>query len=511
MIDDDPLDRELYRQCLRDAGFRQFAFDESDSVAAGLSKAKEFRPDCILLDFNLPDMDGIEAMNRIKADFGKLPSAVVMLTAFGDEELAVRAMKAGAMDYLPKENLSATLARTVVSAIERHEMQKRIEEQRAALENSGRRLQNLLEAIPQMVWTANAEDRLEYANRRWVEYTGLAAEETERLGWSQCLHPDDLERTLQAWKAAAASGSVFEIEHRLRRASDGSYRWHLVRAVPMRSEGAITNWFGTCTEIEDQKQAEREVQQKEKLEGIGLLASGVAHDFNNLLMCIVGGASCAMGRLPDSHPAQELLRDVVDAGQRASELTRKMLAYAGKGSFSLEFVNLGKLVRETCEMLRPSVPSTIRVECHNGRNVPPVETDRTQMRQVLMDLLENAVEAIGDGVNGRVSVRTTAVEVGEKPTSAMDFGVAAMPSGRYVALEVRDTGCGMDEATQRRIFDPFFTTKFMGRGLGLAAVGGFARSHGGVVQVESSPGKGSRFRLILPAAEMRENAHAQAS
>jgi PAS domain S-box-containing protein len=499
IVDDDPLDRALYRHCLPNSRSWQFEFEEADTVSSGLERARIFQPDCTLLDFNLPDMDGLEAIDQIRGEFGKLPTAVVMLTAFGDEELAVRAMKAGAMDYLPKENLTATLARTVASAIERHQMQERIEAQRTALENTGRYLQNLLEAIPQMVWTANAEGRLQYANQRWTEYTGLAVAEAERLGWNQCLHPDDRYRTLEAWESAIASGSVFEIEHRLRRASDGSYRWHLVRAVPMRSAGELTNWLGTCTEIEDQKQADRAIQQQEKLEGIGALAGGVAHDFNNLLMSIVGGASCAMERLPDSHPAQDLLHDVVEAGEHAAELTRKMLAYAGKGNYCLEAVDIGRLARETCDALRSSLPPIIHLECSSGCSVPLVQTDPNQMRQVLVDLVKNAVESIGEGSPGRVSVRTSAVEFDEKSIARMEFALGSAHSGNYVALEVRDTGCGMDEQTQKRIFDPFFTTKFMGRGLGLAAVGGFIRSQKGGVQVESGPGKGTRFCLMLPA------------
>lgn len=508
IIDDDPIDRELFKRYLLQAPASRFELAEADSVTAGAEKAKSLRPDCMLLDFNLPDMNGIEAMAWIRGELGQLPWAVIVLTAFGGEELAVRAMKAGAMDYLPKDSVTAgTLARTVIGAIERHQLQQRIEEQRSALEKSWRRYQVLLEAIPEMVWTVNAEGRVEYVNRRWLEYTGLAPERASRLGWDHILHPDDRDRTWGAWNAAVASGSVFEIEHRLRRASDGSHRWHLVRAVPMLTEGGtVTNWFGTCTEIEDQKQNEKAILEKQKLEGIGALAGGVAHDFNNLLMCILGGASCAMERLPESHPVQELLRGVVQAGEQAAELTRKMLAYAGKGSFFLELINIGELVQEVCEILRPSIPATIHLECQSGRGIPPIETDRTQMRQVVVDLVTNAAEAIGQAAPGRISVRTAMVDIDGESIGKGDFGPAAIRPGRYATLEVRDTGCGMDEETQNRIFDPFFTTKFIGRGLSLAAVHGFVRSLKGSVQLHSAPGKGTRFRLLLPAAQEPETA-----
>ena len=162
IVDDDPLDRELYVRCLQQSPASQFLFEESASVRAAIEKITTAPPDCILLDFNLPDMDGIEAMGLLKTKLGELPSAVVMLTAFGGEELAVRAMKAGAMDYLPKDNLlGGSLVRAVYGAIDRYRMQRRIQDQRSALEASGRRYQMLLEAIPQMVWTANAEGRVE--------------------------------------------------------------------------------------------------------------------------------------------------------------------------------------------------------------------------------------------------------------------------------------------------------------------------------------------------------------
>jgi PAS domain S-box-containing protein len=503
IVDDDPVDRGLYKQCLRQSPVWEFEFAEADCAIAGIDLAATWRPDCTLLDFNMPDMDGIEVLRRISQPHG-FPCATVMLTAYGGEDLAVRAMKAGASDYLPKGRLSAdTLPHAVINAVQRFRMQQQIEQQRSALATSERRYQILLEAIPQMVWIANAEGRVEYANRRWFEYTGLPPKDAEtlHLGWDRVLHPDDCGRTWSAWNQATDVGASFEIEHRLKRASDGSYRWHLVRAVPLRADaGEIANWLGTCTEIEDQKRADRAVLEERKLKDLGLLAGGVAHDFNNLLVCILCGASTAMESVPAAHPAQSMLRDVVQAGERLAELTRRMLAYAGKGMFSLGRTDIGRLVRDACESIRASIPRTICLEIHGGRDVPPVRTDAAQMRQVVVDLVINAVEAIGASPSGKISVRSTVVEIDGEPGPKSEFPPTAIPAGKYVALDVQDTGCGMDEVTQSKIFDPFFTTKFVGRGLSLAAVHGFVRTTGGDVQVDSTPGKGTRFRVLLPAA-----------
>jgi PAS domain S-box-containing protein len=266
-----------------------------------------------LLDFNLPDMDGIEVSAASKPSRTGLPCATIMLTAYGGEELAVRAMKAGASDYLPKGRLSAdTLPHAVVNAIERFRMQQQIEQQRSALTISERRYQILLEAIPQMVWSANAEGRVEYANRRWFEYTGLALEEAAPLGWDRRLHPEDRRANLEGLEPGDESGSAFEIEHRLRRASDGATDGTWCAPCLCGSAGTRfrTGW-ARVRKSRTRKRAERAVLEEQKLKDLGRLAGGVAHDFNNLLVCILGGASWAMDSIPASHPAQEMLQDVI--------------------------------------------------------------------------------------------------------------------------------------------------------------------------------------------------------
>jgi signal transduction histidine kinase len=221
----------------------------------------------------------------------------------------------------------------------------------------------------------------------------------------------------------------------------------------------------------------------------------LAHDFNNLLVAILGGASLAMEGLPPSHPAQKLLEGVIDAGDRAAQLTRQMLAYAGKSNLFVEPVDIRVLVRDTCSLVRSSLPKNLCLEVHEESEVPQVETDKEQMRQVVMDLVMNAVEAVGQS-GGSVKVYTHATELCGESSGFRP----AVPAGKYVLLEVRDTGCGMDEEIRKKIFDPFFTTKSTGRGLGLAAVQGFVRANRGGIQIESAPGQGTRFRIVLPAA-----------
>jgi signal transduction histidine kinase len=220
---------------------------------------------------------------------------------------------------------------------------------------------------------------------------------------------------------------------------------------------------------------------------------------------ILGQTSLAMAHLDASSPARQELQAIMQAGERAAQLTQRMLVYAGKGLFRTEMASLDKLVFDAVMSMRPSIPPHISLRYRSGHDLPQVRTDVGQLRQVVGDLVKNAIEAIDGETRGTIWVRTTAVEIGNESLQRDKLQPVGIGAGKYVALEVRDTGCGIDVETQKHIFDPFFTTKFAGRGLGLAAVQGFARSHGGTVEVRSATGKGTRFRLLLPAAKAKEN------
>jgi PAS domain S-box-containing protein len=246
------------------------------------------------------------------------------------------------------------------------------------------------------------------------------------------------------------------------------------------------------------REGELRLQQFQKMESIAVLAGGIAHDFNNILVGIVGNASLAEDLLPPGSPAAETIREVVKAGERAAGLTREMLAYSGKGRFVVERVDLSDLVREVTRLFRSSVPNRVTLRLDLPADLPPVEVDTAQVQQVVMNLVINAAQAIGDS-RGLISVRAMAVDIDARAIAA-EWGNADLRPGPHVCLEVRDTGCGMDEATKARIFVPFFTTKPAGRGLGLASVSGIVRGHKGAIKVESAPGRGTVFSVLIPAA-----------
>jgi PAS domain S-box-containing protein len=262
----------------------------------------------------------------------------------------------------------------------------------------------------------------------------------------------------------------------------------------------------TVRDISERKQAEQkqreleaQMQQAQKLESLGILAGGIAHDFNNLLTAILGHANLALMDLAPESPARESLREIDKATSRAAELCRQMLAYAGKGRFVVEPINLSRLVEELTRLLHVSISKKVLLRCQLAEGLPAVDADPAQLRQLAMNLVINAADAIGD-TDGIITISTGTMQCDEDSLRGGQLSAPPIP-GRYVYLEVIDTGCGMDAKTQARIFDPFFTTKFAGRGLGLAAVLGIVRSHQGALKVESELGRGTTFRVLFPASK----------
>ncbi len=242
---------------------------------------------------------------------------------------------------------------------------------------------------------------------------------------------------------------------------------------------------------------ERKLQETQKLESLGLLAGGIAHDFNNILTGILGNASLAREDLPPGSPAQASLDSIQQGARRAAELCRQLLAYSGKGRFVVQSVSLNRLVEETLPLLQVSVSKRIALHYDLDPAAPVIAADATQIRQVLMNLVINASEAVADA-HGTIRISTGLAPFG--PEGLRDLrGGSDLPQGDYALLEVADTGCGMSPETQARIFDPFFTTKFAGRGIGLAAVLGIIRGHKGALKLDSRVGEGTTFTLLFPA------------
>jgi signal transduction histidine kinase/ActR/RegA family two-component response regulator len=280
---------------------------------------------------------------------------------------------------------------------------------------------------------------------------------------------------------------------------NGSVRWISSHGrVFFEGEGEQprpVRFVGVNMDVTDRRQSEDLLREGQKLESIGLLAGGVAHDFNNLLTVIIGNASTA----PDGCTTRDQTEAILSAAERAAQLTRQLLAYAGKGYVIARVVDLTDLVARSRALLLTSVPRRVKLDFRLGERLPCIEADPSRIEQVLLNLVSNAGEAIPPGTDGLVEVSTGQLEL--TPELARQHSRTwEVAAGMYVWLEVRDNGAGMDESTLSRMFDPFFSTKFTGRGLGLAAVQGIVRSGKGFLDVKSMPEGGTSFRVYLPAS-----------
>ena len=311
------------------------------------------------------------------------------------------------------------------------------------------------------------------------------------------IHPEDLPPLNAAIQESARTLEHHNHEFRIRRAN-GSIAWLRGNSVPERADNGSVVWHGFITDITESRRLETKLVESAKLESLGVLAGGIAHDFNNLLTGILGNASLARQELPPASLGQPMLEQIETAARRAADLCKQMLAYSGKGRFVVQRVDLNKLIEDTTHLLQISIAKNCVLRFNLTPNLPAISADSTQLRQVIMNLVINASEAIASR-SGVLALSTGVARV--DPEYLRGFRPDASPApGDYVFIEVSDNGIGMDAATLGKIFDPFFTTKFTGRGLGLAAVLGIVRGHKGGLKVYSEPGRGTTFKLFFPVA-----------
>ena len=341
----------------------------------------------------------------------------------------------------------------------------------------------IVESSADAILSGNLDGIIQSWNLGADRVFGYTAEEAIGQSMRILVPPDRLTEAEELMSRVRQGGRVSHFETVGVR-KDGVKLSISLAVSPIRDDlGAIVGISQIARDISEQKELEQHFRQAQKLESLGVLAGGLAHDFNNLLTGIMGNASLAALELDDTEAVRDRIQEVLSASERAALLIRQMLAYAGKGRLLLEPLNLTTQVEDIMVLLRTSIPRSVELDLRLDRNLPDIDGDRAQIQQVIMNLAINAGEAIGDGL-GRVTIATASRESGGEC---------------QVTLEVKDTGCGMDENTKSRIFDPFFTTKFTGRGLGLSAVMGIIRTHHAAISVESAPGQGSRFEVAFPA------------
>ncbi|MEM7035310.1 MAG: PAS domain-containing protein, partial [Chloroflexota bacterium] len=411
----------------------------------------------------------------------------------------------GVIDYNDEQH--ATVFGTIQNITERKEiMRKQAETEQFS--------QKLLSTISNGVYILDlvAWKNL-YVNEQYTKLTGYTLDDLSNMSRREVMdliHPEDrpvIDEYTQHLQNAS-DDEILEVEFRYKKA-DGKWAWFMVWIVIFeRDESSkVTKILGSFVDITERKQTQEnhkrlevQIQHAQKLESLGILAGGIAHDFNNLLTGILGNVGLATMKVSTSSPSVNNLKQIEEAAIRASELCNQMLAYSGKGRFVVQPFSLNDIIEEMIHLLKVSISKTILLNLDLYPNLPATEGDVTQLRQIIMNLVINASDAIGDR-SGVITISTGVMdcEVDYLQETYLDDDLAPGP---YTYVEVSDTGTGMDEATREKIFDPFFTTKFTGRGLGLAAVLGIVRGHSGAIKVYSEPKRGTTFKVLFPCSDL---------
>ncbi len=378
----------------------------------------------------------------------------------------------------------------------------------ALLRENEQRLELALAGADLGTWDWNVQTNELIVDVRYAAMLGRAPAELHgQLAMAErWTHPEDIARLKhEAHRNMTGEVPFYECEFRMQH-RDGHWVWVLGRGklVAWDAQGAPLRMVGTHLDITARKQLEerrlemeRNLLHAQKLESLGVLAGGIAHDFNNLLMAILGNLDLACLDVTPDQPVCAHLHAAETAVLRAADLTRQMLAYAGRGQYLITSVNISTLIEAMVNLLRSSVAKTAQITLQLDTALPHIAADVTQIEQIVMNLLINASEAMADRA-GEINVATRLLELNAQQLAQSRLQERP-PAGRFVCLEVTDNGCGMDAATLQRVFDPFFTTKFTGRGLGMAAVLGIVRSHHGAIFITSTPARGTTVQVMLPA------------
>ena len=394
-----------------------------------------------------------------------------------------------------------------------------------ALRENERQFRMLVDSIPTLAWMARPDGWIVWYNQRWYEYTGTIPEKMEGWGWQSVHDPATLPAVMERWRHSIATRQPFEMVFPLRGA-DGAFRPFLTRVVPVRNDdGRVTRWFGTNTDITDQRAAEdtlrrlnellerrvaaeverrmaaeEALRQSQKMEAIGQLTGGIAHDFNNIMHVILGNldalrrvATAGSNRLA-SGEFERFVANAVRGAERAATLTQRLLAFGRRQPLSPAPLDVNRLVASMSDLLRRTLGETISIETALGGGVWRTTADANQLENALLNLAVNARDAMQAG--GKMTIETD--------NAYLDASYAAahreVESGQYVMIAVSDTGTGMTREVTERAFEPFFTTKPVGHGtgLGLSQVYGFVKQSGGHLKLYSEPGEGTTVKLYLP-------------
>jgi PAS domain S-box-containing protein len=363
------------------------------------------------------------------------------------------------------------------------------------LQEQEKKFRDAVETMPALAFVADPNGSRTFLNRGWIDYTGLSSEQASGSGWETAIHPDDLKRVTERWRDSQTTGQPLDYEVRLRRGSDGAYRWFQTRARPLRdNRGKIVKWCAVATDIEDRKDAEQlraDLTHVSRVSTMGELVASISHELAQPITATTNNARASLRWLqhdpPDLTQVRKGTERIIEAGTLASEIINRLRSLYKKDSPKREWVAINEVISEMVGMLRSEARRhgvSIRADLKD--HLPMTVADRVQLQQVLMNLMLNAIEAMKD-TGGVVTVKSQLAEDGQ------------------IEISVNDTGPGLPLGKADQIFDAFFTTKPQGSGMGLAISKSIVESHGGRIWASGNGGRGATFHFTLPAAPAKTN------
>ena len=485
LVEDNPIDARMLRTMIHEACSGPFHLEHADRLSRSLDLLTTGEFDVVLLDLSLPDARGLETVSQVHAHSPKVP--IVVLTSLDDEALAVRALRAGAQDYLIKGRVGGDLlVRSVRYACERA---RAVE----ALERREEHYRSLTENSLDLVSIVRTDGTIRYASSSHKRILGYEPEELVGRNAFDLVHSEDRAR-VQA--AARQDRGAMPLEYRFVHL-DGSFRTLESFTRDLSHLAGVGGVVVNSRDVTDRRRLEEQLHHSQRIEAMGRLAGGVAHDFNNLLMVISGHSQMLLDSMLPGDPARDDLDQVVRAADRATDLTRQLLAFSRRHTVKPALVNLNQLVQQMERMLRRVLGEHIHLLTDLAREGAFVHADPGQLEQVVLNIALNARDAMPSG--GTLTLKTTS---SSRPISGI---------GAAVVLSVSDTGTGIASDVLPHVFEPFFTTKEHGNGLGLSTSYGIIKQAGGEIDVESTPGAGTTFRISLPGVAAKTEEPVQPS
>jgi two-component system cell cycle sensor histidine kinase/response regulator CckA len=483
LVEDNPGDVRLFLELLRETGAGHVKLEHVDRLCTALDRLSNQAFDVVLLDLSLPDAHGLDTLVRAHAHAPSVP--IVVLTGLDDQALAVKAVRAGAQDYLVKGRVDGDLlVRSMRYATERARALE-------ALERREEHYRSLIENSLDLISILNLDGTIRYASPSHERILGYGLEELVGQNALSFTHADDLENVKAAFARADGSASV---QSRFRH-KDGSWRVLESFGRNLSHLAGVNGLVVNSRDVTDRMRLEEQLHHSQRLEAVGRLAGGVAHDFNNLLMIITGYSQILLDTMHAGDPARGDLEQVVKAAERATDLTRQLLAFSRRQMVKPAMLNLNALVQDMDRMLRRVMGEDVELVTILAPGLKTIQADPGQLEQVILNVAVNARDAMPNG--GRLTLETANVQV----TEELEWTQMALPPGHYVTLSISDTGFGMDAQILSRVFEPFFTTKEDGTGLGLSTSYGIIKQSGGEIRADSKLGDGTSFSIYLPTVE----------